>query len=82
MKQLSLIIELKTWVEKVRKAVKSEMRQLHIREKFEPRHRHELSAKEKVEVLESHMFLKLNRDCKIKERSVAGGNKQRDFISK
>ena len=28
------------------------------------------------------MFLKLKRDSKIKARSVAGGNKQRDFISK
>ena len=27
------------------------------------------------------MFLKLKRDCKIKGREVAGGNKQRDFIS-
>ena len=28
------------------------------------------------------MFLKINRDGKIKGRAVAGGNKQRDFISK
>jgi hypothetical protein len=33
-------------------------------------------------VLESHMFLKLKRDGKIKGRTVAGGNKQRDYISK
>ena len=62
--------------------MKSEMRQLHLRETFEPRHRHKLPAKEKVEVLESHMFLKLKRDGKIKGRAVAGGKKQRDFISK
>jgi hypothetical protein len=28
------------------------------------------------------MFLKLKRDGKIKGRTVAGGNKQRDYISK
>jgi hypothetical protein len=34
-------------------------------------------------VLESHMFLKEEkRDGKIKGRTVAGGNKQRDYISK
>jgi len=33
-------------------------------------------------VLESHMFLKEKRDGKIKGRTVAGGNKQRDYISK
>jgi hypothetical protein len=32
--------------------------------------------------MESHMFLKLKRDGKIKGRTVAGGNKQRDYISK
>ena len=82
MTQLSIKVGLKTWGEKVRKSMKSEMRQLHLREKFEPRHRHELLAKEKVKVLESHMFLKLKIDCKIKGLAVAGGKKQRDFISK
>jgi hypothetical protein len=33
-------------------------------------------------VLESHMFLKQKRDGKIKGRTVDGGNKQRDYISK
>ena len=33
-------------------------------------------------VLESHMFLKEKRDGAIKVRSVTGGNKQRDYISK
>jgi hypothetical protein len=33
-------------------------------------------------VLESHIFLKEKRDGKIKGRTVAGGNKQRDYISK
>ena len=75
MTQLSLKVGL-------RKSNKSDKRQLHPRDTFEPQHRHELSAKEKYEVLESNMFLKLKRDGKIKVRAVAGGNKQRDFISK
>ena len=62
--------------------MKSEMKQLHLRKTFEPRHHHELSAKGKSEILQSHMFLKLKRDGKIKGRAVAGGNKQRDFIVK
>jgi hypothetical protein len=33
-------------------------------------------------VLESHMFLKEKQDGKIKGRTVARGNKQRDYISK
>ena len=57
------------------------MRQLHLRETFEPRQRHELSVKEKANVLESRMFIKLNRYGKIKGREVTGGKKQRDFIS-
>ena len=58
------------------------MRQLHLHDTFELRHPHELSAKEKAEVLELHMILKLKRDGKIKVRAVASVNKQRDFISK
>jgi hypothetical protein len=33
-------------------------------------------------VLESHIFLKLKRDGKIEGRTIAGVNKQRDYISK
>jgi hypothetical protein len=33
-------------------------------------------------VLESHMFLKQKREGKIKGRTMAGGNNQRDYISK
>jgi hypothetical protein len=33
-------------------------------------------------VLESHIFLKEKRDGSLKGRTVAGGNKQRDYISK
>jgi hypothetical protein len=41
-----------------------------------------MSKAQRQTVLESHMFLKLKRDGKIKGRTVAGGDKQRDCISK
>jgi hypothetical protein len=58
------------------------MKQLHIRKTFKPKHWRELSKAQRQTVLESHMFLKLKRDGKIKGRTVTGGNKQRDYISK
>jgi hypothetical protein len=82
MTQLSLKAGLKEWGEKGTKAARSEMKQLHFRETFKPYHWSELSHTQKQSVLESHMFLKEKRDGKIKGRTVAGGNKQRDFISK
>ena len=48
MTQLSLKVGLKTWVENGRKSMKSETRQIHLRDTFEPRHRHELMNKEKA----------------------------------
>ena len=62
MTQLSLKVGLKTWGEKVRKSMKSDMRQIRLRDTFEPSHRHELSAKEKAEVLEGVMAQKCHGD--------------------
>jgi hypothetical protein len=58
------------------------MKQLHFRNTFKPKHWQELSQEKRKTVLESHMFLKQKRDGKIKGRTVAGGNKQQDYISK
>ena len=80
--QLSLKVGLTQWGEKSKNAMQAEMKQFHFRNKFEPRHRYDLTEKEKAELLESHMFLKQERDGKIKGCTVAGGNKHRDFISK
>jgi len=82
MTQLSLRAGLREWGSKAKEAVHSEMKQLHLRGTFKPMHWHELTVTQKKSTLESHMFLKLKRDGKIKGRTVAGGNKQRDFISK
>ena len=58
------------------------MKQLHFRDTFKPKHWRELNNIQRQTVLESHMFLKEKRSGKIKGRTVAGGNKQWDFISK
>jgi hypothetical protein len=82
MTQLSLKSGLREWGDKAYIAVESEMKQLHFRNTFKPMHWSELSTIQRQTVLESHMFLKEKRDGKIKGRTVAGGNKQRDYISK
>jgi hypothetical protein len=82
MTQLSLKAGLKEWGKKRFKAAHSERKQLHLCKTFKPKHWRELSKAQRQTVLESHMFLKLKRDGKIKGRTVAGGNKQRDYISK
>ena len=80
--QLSLKAGLKRWGERAHKAAHSEMKQLHFRDTFRPKHWHELTSHQKLMVLESHMFLKEKRTKQIKGRTVAGGNKQRDYIQK
>lgn len=82
MTQLSLKAGLKTWGDKALSAVKSEMKQLHFRETFLPKHWKELTHMQRQTVLESHMFLKEKRCGTIKGRTVAGGNKQRSYIQK
>jgi hypothetical protein len=58
------------------------MKQLHLRNTFKPKHWRDLSQVQSQRVLESYIFLKQNFDGKIKGRTIAGGNKQRDYISK
>jgi len=82
MTQLALKSGLKEWGEDAYSAAVSEMKQLHFRDTFKPKHWKELSELQRKTVLESHMFLKLKRSGDIKGRTVAGGNKQRDYISK
>jgi hypothetical protein len=82
MTQLSLKSGLKEWGDRAHAAVHSEMKQLHFRNTFKPMHWKKLTDIQCQMVLESHMFLKEKCDGKIKGRTVAGGNKQRDYISK
>jgi hypothetical protein len=82
MMQLSLKAGLKEWGDRARMAAHSEMKQLHFRNTFKPKHWQELDDTQHQTVLESHMFLKEKHSGKIKGQTVAGGNKQRDYISK
>jgi hypothetical protein len=68
MTQQSLKAGLKEWGDRAFTATRSEMKQLHLRNMFKPKNWRELSQ--------------VQRDEKIKGRTVAGGNKQRDSISK
>ena len=58
------------------------MKQLHFRYTFNPKPYRDLNEDQNNSILESHMFVNGNRDGTIKGRTVAGGNKQRDFINK
>jgi hypothetical protein len=82
MTQLSLKTDLKEWGDQAFTAARSEMKQLHLQNTFKPKHWRKLSQVQRQMVLESHMFLKQKRDGKIKGRTVAGVNKQRNYISK
>jgi hypothetical protein len=63
-------------------ADQSDMKQLHFRNTFKPKHWRELSQVQRQTVMESHMFLKQKWGVNIKGRTVDGGNKQWDCISK
>jgi hypothetical protein len=82
MTQLSLKTGLKEWGDQASTAAQSEMKQFNFRKTFNPKYWQELSKSQRHTMLESHMFLKLERDGRIKGRTVAGENKQRDSISK
>ncbi len=45
-------------------------------------HWHELTKKQKEQILESHIFVEQKRDGLIKAQKVIGGNKQQDYITK
>jgi hypothetical protein len=81
MTQLSLKRGLQEWGEKAHLAAESEMKQLHFRNTFKPLHWKDLS-RPNASPFWSHICFKEKRDGSIKGRTVAGGNKQRDYISK
>ncbi len=82
MAQLSMKAAIKKWGEHAKFAISKEMKQLHWRNSYKPRHWHSLSKKQKEQVLESHIFVEEKRDGTIKARKVIGGNKQCDYITK
>jgi hypothetical protein len=82
MTQLSLQAGLKEWGDEAFTAAQSEIKQLHFMNTFKPNHWRELIQFQLQKMLESHMFLKQKRGGKIKGRTMAGGNKQCDYIFK
>jgi hypothetical protein len=80
--QVSMRKGLTIWGKSAREAIKSEVQQMHYRDTFEPLKYEDLTAEEKQQILESHLFLTEKRDKTIKGRLVAGGDKQKDFITK
>ena len=82
MTQLTLKAAIKTWGNDAITAAESEMKQLHWRNSFRPVKWSELSEKQRLMVLESHIFMKMKKTGEIKGRTVAGGNKQRGYIDK
>ena len=82
MQQLSLKSALKQWGTDAEDAGVKEVSQLHWRDTFVPKSYSDLTVEQKKKVLESHMFVVKKRDGKMKARMVAGGNTQRDYLTK
>jgi hypothetical protein len=82
MAQLSMKATIKKWREHARYAILKEMKQLHWHNSYKPKHWHDLSKKQKHQILESHIFVEEKQDGTIKARKVIGGNKQREYITK
>ena len=81
-KQLSIKLGLKEWGNKHHNTFQSKIKQLNFRDMFIPMNQKEIDNTHRASVLESHIFSKKKRDGTIKGQTVAGGNKQRDCISK
>ncbi len=73
---------LKQWGEDAKVAVEAKAKQLHWRNSFKPVHWKDVNKEKQKQILELHVFVKKKCTGQIKARKVAGGNKQRDFISK
>ena len=82
MTQLSYKSAVKEWGDEARVAAFKEMKQLHMRDTFRPVHFKDLSEEQRRMILESFLFVTRKRSGELKGRKVAGGNKQRDFVSK
>ena len=82
MQQLSLKAALRQWGTDAEEAGIKEVSQMHWRDTFVPKRWSNLTHEEKRKVLESHMFVAKKRDGTTKARWVAGGNAQRDYLTK
>ncbi len=82
MTQLSLKAALKQWGKDAKAAVEAEAKQLNWRNSFRPVHWKDVDKERCMQIFELHVLMKKKRTGLIKAHKVAGGNKQRDFISK
>ena len=64
------------------KSSKAEMKQIHMRDSFVPKHYRKLTPKKKARMVELFIFLKEKKDGTLKAQAVLGGNVQRDYIKK
>ncbi len=64
------------------KSSKAEMKQIHMRDSFKPKHYHKLTPKQKARMVESFIFLKEKKYGTLKAQAVLGGNVQREYITK
>ncbi len=82
MAQLSMKAAIKKWGDQAKYTISKEMKQLHWRNSYKPKHWHALAKKQKEQLLESHIFVEGKRDGTIKAGKVIGGNKQCNYITK
>ena len=83
MVQLSLkAADAKFGTVRTKKAALAEVKQIHMRNTFVPRHWSELTAKQKKEVLEAFMFVEQKKSGDDKGRLVINGKMQRGHITK
>ncbi len=59
MAHLSMKAAIKKWGQEADYAITKEMKLLHWRDSYKPKHWHELTKKQKVQILESHIFVEL-----------------------
>jgi hypothetical protein len=81
MAQVLLKAALKKWGKEAEESVGKEMKQLYWINSFKPMHWKSLTAKQGKEMLKSHIFVEKKRDGILKAQQVAGGNKQRGYIT-
>ena len=68
----------KLGVGKTTEASVAEIKQIHMRDCFKPKHYHKLTREQKAKMVESFIFLKEKKDGTLKARAVLGGNVQQD----
>ena len=80
--QYSIKKGLKVFGKEGEKAVTKELSQMHDMVVYTPVHAHELTREQKLQALESLIFLTKKRCGRIKARACANGSKQRSYIPK